>query len=85
MRMTKIGETTMNRAMMRYDYIQERWVIDLKGEEYEYDLHCGECFELYIGDKAIPCRLELSRKWYVVMENARFDLREDDQYTVNYR
>lgn len=75
----------MSKAVMCYDFTQERWGVDLRGEKYECDLHCGECFELYIGNKAIPCRLELSSKWYVIMEHARFDLREGDQYTVNYR
>ncbi|MFD1039642.1 DUF5348 domain-containing protein [Virgibacillus byunsanensis] len=70
----------MNKNRMRYDRIQDHWYVDLQGREY--GLHCGERFELYIGRKAIPCRLELASKWYVIMENTQFDLREDDQYTV---
>jgi hypothetical protein len=67
--------------MMRYDQIKDQWYVVLRGREYS--LHCGENFELYIGRKAIPCQLELANKWYVIMENTRLDLREDDQYTVN--
>jgi len=71
----------MNRTRIRYDQIQDQWCVELDGREY--GLHCGESFELYIGRKTIPCRLELASKWYVIMGNTRFDLREDDQYLVN--
>jgi hypothetical protein len=66
---------------MSYDQIQDQWYVVLSGREY--GLHCGESFELYIGRKAIPCQLELADKWYVIMEDTRLDLREDDHYTVN--
>ncbi|WP_203557049.1 DUF5348 domain-containing protein [Bacillus sp. B15-48] len=65
---------------MRYDQNQDQWYVALSGGEY--GLHCGECFELYIGRTAIPCRLELANRWYIIMENTRLDLREDDQYMV---
>jgi len=65
---------------MQYDHIQDQWYIDLAGRKY--DLHCGESFELYIGNKAIPCQLELGSKWYVTIGDTRLDLRENDQYKV---
>lgn len=72
----------MIKTTMRYDDAQEQWCIDIKGKEYS--LHCGESFELFIGSKPIPCCLELASKWYIIMGNTRFDLREGDQYMVNY-
>lgn len=70
----------MNRTKMRYDQNQDQWYVNLSGKEY--GLHCGESFELYIGRKAIPCQLELAKKWYIIIENIRLDLREDDEYLV---
>lgn len=66
---------------MRYDELQDQWVVVLNGKKY--GLHCGESFELYVGQMAIPCQLELAKKWYVIMDDTRLDLRENDQYLVN--
>jgi hypothetical protein len=71
----------LNKTRMRYDRTKDHWYVVLRGREY--GLHCGESFDLYIGRKAIPCQLELANKWYVIIDNTRLDLREDDQYTVN--
>ncbi|WP_099354676.1 DUF5348 domain-containing protein [Fredinandcohnia onubensis] len=71
----------MNKKRMRYDYEQEQWYVDIQGRKYA--LHCGESFELHIGKKTIPCRLELALSWYVIMDDVRFDLREGDQYTIS--
>lgn len=65
---------------MNYDLDQEQWFVEL--QERDYALHCGESFQLFIGSKPIPCRLELAKKWYVVMDNANFDLRENEQYMI---
>ncbi|TFJ92652.1 DUF5348 domain-containing protein [Lentibacillus salicampi] len=70
----------MIKYSMHYDQNQEQWFVER--QERDYALHCGETFALYIGRRSIPCRLELADKWYVVMEDARFDLRENDQYTI---
>jgi hypothetical protein len=77
----KTGGKTLKKTRMHYDQMQEQWYVDLAGRKY--GLHCGESFELYIGRKAIPCQLELSNKWYVIMGDTRLDLRENDQYKVN--
>lgn len=67
---------------MYYDQECGRWSVR-KGK-YEYDLHCGEMFELYIGKrKTMPCRLEWDEGWYVVMENASLALRPHTNYVVN--
>lgn len=70
----------MSRTKMSYDKNKDQWYVVLSGKEY--GLHCGESFELYIGRKAIYCQLELANNWYIIMENTRLDLREDDQYMV---
>ncbi|MFD1708467.1 DUF5348 domain-containing protein [Siminovitchia sediminis] len=70
----------MNKSSMYYDRQEEQWYVHLRGNDYA--LQCGESFGLYIGQKSIPCRLELGNKWYVVMEDVRFDLREDNKYQI---
>ncbi|WP_245554830.1 DUF5348 domain-containing protein [Cohnella laeviribosi] len=47
-------------------------------------MHCGECFEIRVGDRGIRCRLELDRNWYVIMREARFNLRSKDIYQVRF-
>lgn len=65
---------------MRYSQTQDQWYVEIHGRKYS--LHCGESFDLYIGGKSIPCRIELANKWYVITDDARLDLRENDHYTV---
>lgn len=65
---------------MTYDRDMDRWVVHL--EDSLYGLHCGECLEIRIGDRGVPCRIELDREWYVVMREARFNLRKRDAYQV---
>lgn len=67
---------------LKYDSKADRWTVHMNG--YSYGLHCGECFELRIGDKSIPCRLEYDNAWYVIMHDTRFDLRTRNTYKVNF-
>lgn len=67
---------------MYYDQECGRWSVR-KGK-YEYDLHCGAMFELYIDKgKTTPCRLEWDGSWYVVMKGASLALRPRTSYMVN--
>lgn len=69
------------KVQMHYDKEQQQWLVPLN-DRY-YGLHCGEHLEIFIGKAAVPCRLELDLSWYVIMDNARFYLRENDTYLVN--
>lgn len=66
---------------MKYDEETDRWYVELEGRNY--GLHCGECFEIYIGGQLIPCRLEMDSQWYVIMEDVSFELRKSSVYLVN--
>jgi len=66
---------------MFYNLYQDQWFIGIS--EQELALNCGEHIELYITGNMIPCRLELADKWYVMMDNTSFYLRENEQYIVN--
>lgn len=65
---------------MSYDKAGDRWVVDVGYGKYA--LHCGNFLEIRIGDRGIPCRMELDRDWYVVMQEVRFYLRKKDTYQV---
>lgn len=65
-----------------YDRDGACWMVHLSGRLHV--MHCGECFELRVGDRGIPCRLELDRQWFVIMRNARFNLRESDKYLIRF-
>lgn len=65
---------------MIYDDVQDRWIIHLNGRTFS--LHCGECFKLNIGSMMIPCRIEIDIHWYVMIGEARLNLRPQDIYRV---
>jgi hypothetical protein len=65
---------------MTYNWDSERWEVHMDGSIE--GLHCGEFLEIRVGDRGIPCRIELDRDWYVVMREARFYLRKTDNYQV---
>lgn len=67
-------------SKMTYDVDGACWVVHLSGGSGV--VHCGECFELRIGDRGIPCRIELDREWYIIMREARFNLRKTDTYQI---
>lgn len=73
----------MNRQWhkMTYDRDGVCWRVHLEGGSYA--LHCGECLEIRVGDRGIPCRIELDRDWYVIMRETRFNLRKKDTYQVD--
>ena len=70
----------MTQYNMYYDQRLEQWMVELR--ERAYPLHCGESFDLYIGKTPIPCQLELSDKWYVMMNDVSFYLRRNSQYKI---
>lgn len=70
----------VNGVEMKYDPQQDRWVVVMGHREY--GLHCGEYFEIWIGKTSIACRLELGNDWYIIMQDARFNLRTQDTYRV---
>ncbi|GAB2716807.1 DUF5348 domain-containing protein [Paenibacillus thermoaerophilus] len=67
---------------MIYDREADCWTVRKAGGTYA--VHCGECFEIRVGDRGIRCRLELDRNWYVIMREARFNLRSKDIYQVRF-
>jgi hypothetical protein len=67
---------------MTYDSEFGGWVVHMQGQTY--GLYCGECMELRIGDRPVPCRLELDRDWYVIMREATFYLRKKEFYQIQF-
>ncbi|SED10857.1 DUF5348 domain-containing protein [Paenibacillus sp. GP183] len=63
-----------------YDIEQEKWC--MRQGVRSYGLHCGECFDLYIGKTAYPCRLELDTDWYVILPETKFTLHLRTVYQV---
>ena len=45
---------------LTYNPSIERYVI--QGKNYEHELHCGDYFEISIGDQWIGTRIEMKRK-----------------------
>ncbi|MDC3413802.1 DUF5348 domain-containing protein [Aquibacillus sp. 3ASR75-11] len=67
-------------ADMIYDNNRECWMMERNGRTF--NLHCGECFELIIGNSKMPCRLELDNQWYVIIHESRFNLRVREVYKI---
>ncbi|GAA0615762.1 hypothetical protein GCM10009001_36110 [Virgibacillus siamensis] len=71
----------MTEGIMTYEYDRDAWVVEING--YQYTLFCGELFELIVGQRNIPSRLELGKDWYIIMEgNVPFDLRICNVYHI---
>ncbi|WDL98499.1 DUF5348 domain-containing protein [Alicyclobacillus sp. ALC3] len=68
-------------ARLEYDGELQRWVVEGDGEWY--GLHCGEAFQLRIGDKDQIVRLEMARSWYVIADGVPLGLTEGRTYRVN--
>ena len=43
-----------------------RYDIRFSLEHYYGGLHCGECFDVFIGSRWVPTRIEMSDRWYLV-------------------
>jgi hypothetical protein len=67
---------------MTYSPKSERWGVHMDGWFAGY--HCGESLVIRIGDKGVECRMEYDQEWYVIMKEARFNLRKKDTYQVIY-
>jgi len=65
---------------LTYNGETERWEIHMDG--WFDALHCGESLKIRIGETAIPCRIECDRDWYVIMSEARFNLKIQFTYQV---
>lgn len=65
---------------MFYNQTLDRWMVE--GVRSAHELHCGQSFDLVIGERYVPTRLELDRNWYVIMEGVRFYLRTKDTYQI---
>lgn len=65
---------------MMYDHHHNRWIVDI--DNTAYGLDCGEKLELIIGSRRIPCRLELSAEWYLIMDDANLNLRPCETYKI---
>jgi len=70
----------MSRGVMAFHPVKDCWVVELNNESY--DLRCGECSDLIIGSRRLPCRLELGLTWYVILESASLDLRTCETYQI---
>lgn len=49
-----------------YDPNSDRMDVRFGVEEYYGGLHCGECFDVLIGNHWKPTRIEMAETWYLV-------------------
>jgi hypothetical protein len=45
-------------------------------------MRCGEYFEIQLGKRYLPCRLELDREWFIYLEHNRFYLHPKMHYVI---
>jgi len=64
-----------------YDVRHNRWEMwDVYANPVS--LHCGEAFEMKVGEQFMPCRIELDHEWVIYFRNTRFHLHPDVSYWV---
>jgi len=68
---------------MKLSAESDRWTI-YPDRGRPYDLHCGGLFELKIGERYHPCRIEMGSDWYVIFSGASFHLIRSRTYDVRY-
>jgi len=65
-----------------YSRQKNRW--DVHGVyDKPMGLHCGECFEIQVGQSYLPCRIELDKEWFVIFTHSTiFHLHPQASYNV---
>ncbi len=58
----------------------DRWCIDTG--DTPYWLNGEEGFDLYVGTLKLPCRIELGKYWYVIVNGVAFALMEGKRYMI---
>ena len=56
---------------MIFDEQTDRYDIRFDLADYYGGLHCGECMEVFVGDKWKPTRIEYGENWYLVVSAPR--------------
>lgn len=56
----------MKQGALIYDKRSERYDIRFDLADYYGGLHCGECFDVFIGGRWKPTRIEMGDSWYLV-------------------
>ncbi|MFT8709306.1 MAG: DUF5348 domain-containing protein [Sporolactobacillus sp.] len=67
---------------MTYNHDHQQWFVNMHGTSY--GMHRGEHFEIKMGSRRLPCRLELRERWYIITNEVRFDLTPREHYQILY-
>jgi len=78
---------------MKQTYQEGRILYDLQTQRWEiWDayanpmaIHCGESFEMKVGENFLPCRIEMDSEWVVYFQNTRFHLHPNVSYWIRVR
>ena len=76
----------MKQGTLVYDRATDRYDIRFDLDRYYGGLHCGECFDVMIGGKWKPTRIEMAADWYLVgirtddLQGLRVRMWEDNKF-----
>ena len=76
----------MKQGTLVYDHATDRYDIRFDLDCYYGGLHCGECFDVMIGGKWKPTRIEMAADWYLVgirtddLQGLRVRMWEDNKF-----
>lgn len=59
----------LKRGALIFDEERSRYNIRFDIDKYYNGLHCGECFDVFVGGKWKPTRIEIGSDWYLVDVN----------------
>jgi hypothetical protein len=71
----------LKQGKLLYSSQKDRWEIHGIDDE-PFSLHCGECFEIKVGETFLPCRIEIDRDWVLYFANTMFYLHPASGYSV---
>ena len=55
-----------NCGVLVYNKEMDRIDIRFDLDDYYGGLHCGQCFDVMVGGRWVPTRIEMARTWYPV-------------------
>ncbi len=53
-------------GVLVYNKEMDRIDIRFDLDDYYGGLHCGQCFDVMVGGRWVPTRIEMARTWYLV-------------------
>lgn len=66
---------------LKYNKSTDRWNAITETKD-DYSMHCGDMFQIVLGQTLISCRLEMDSDWYVISNGTKIKLHPKEEYKI---